>query len=101
MSPKIVLVTGANTGLGLEIIRALYCSSQTYTIFVGSRSLDGAETAITELKSQYSGKTSTFEAIQVDVEDDVSIAAALDTVEKRFGVLDILVNNAGMSLRST
>ena len=98
MSSETVLVTGGNSGLGLEIIRALYQSSTTYNILLGSRSLGKAEAAIRAVKSKQSTSSARIEPIQIDVEDDASISHALETVEKKFGYLDILVNNAGPSL---
>lgn len=99
MSSKTVLVTGGNTGLGLEIIRALYQSSSTYNLLLGSRSLEKAEAAISAVKSEEASTSSAIiEPIQIDIEDDESISRAFETVEKKFGHLDILVNNAGTSL---
>lgn len=97
MSPTTILITGANTGLGLETVRALCRSSKPYRILLGSRSIEKARAAISEVKSEQPSTSSTIEPIQIDVEDDASISSAFETVEKNIGHLDILVNNAGAS----
>lgn len=100
MSDKaVVLITGGNTGIGYETIKALYESSQAYTILMGSRSLDKATTAISSLHSEFPDvKSSEVIALQVDIEDDESIDKAFKEVESKYGRVDALVNNAGMFL---
>ena len=90
---NVVLVTGANTGLGFQIARAL-CSSETpYEVLVGGRSLAKAEQAVKSLKNEY--PTSNAQPIQIDIADDASIAYAFEHVKGKYGKLDALINNAG------
>lgn len=96
-SSKIVLITGANTGLGFEIVRALSSSSNQFTILVGGRSIDKANKAVEKIQSEYPDSPSSPTAVQIDIEDDESIDALYQQVTSKFGRLDILVNNAGMS----
>ncbi|KKP01042.1 short chain dehydrogenase [Trichoderma harzianum] len=92
---KIILITGGNTGLGLEIARALCRSSKSYKTLLAGRSLERATAAIEKLASVQLNGSTTVEPIQLDVEDDESINAAFKFVEEQFGRLDILVvNNA-------
>ena len=101
MAPKIVLVTGGNTGLGFEVIKVLYHSSETYQIFLAGRDLAKAEAAAHDLNLESpGGGSSTVEAIQIDVEDDESILRAAETLQSKVGRLDVLVNNAGTSSES-
>ena len=96
---SIILVTGGNTGLGLEIVKSLLRSSQTYTILLGGRSLDKATAAAKSAAAateEEKGSKSTVEPIQIDIDDDESIKTCVESVERRWGRLDILVNNAGM-----
>lgn len=96
MSEKpIVLVTGGNTGIGYETVKALYASSNAHTILMGSRSLDKAAAAISEIRAEIPSSKSTMEAIQIDIEDDASIDACFSTVSSKYGKVDALVNNAG------
>ena len=96
MSSKLVVfITGANTGLGYETVKALCQSSSDYEIVIGSRSLENGETAVSTLKQEVSNTTSTFSALEVDLSSDDSIQKAFDDISSRFGKVDILINNAG------
>ncbi|KAM0227878.1 hypothetical protein ACHAPO_011167 [Fusarium lateritium] len=90
---KLVLVTGANTGLGFQIVKAICGSKTEYEVLVGGRSIQKAEQAIKTLKEEF--PSSHLHAIQVDVEDDLSIASAFEHVNNKYGKLDALINNAG------
>jgi NAD(P)-dependent dehydrogenase (short-subunit alcohol dehydrogenase family) len=94
---SIVLITGGNTGIGYETVKALYGSPEAHTILMGSRSMDKAAEAIKTLESEVSETKSTVVPIQIDIEDDASIEKALKEVESKFGRVDALVNNAGKS----
>jgi len=95
MSKKYVFITGANTGIGLETIKALLQSSQAYHIFLGSRSVDKGNAAKAELEKGLGGSASVIEVVQIDIASDESINAAYEHVKNGPGYLDILVNNAG------
>lgn len=97
MSEIIVLITGANTGLGYETVKALSTSSAKYKILLGGRSLDRAKAAADELRPNFTAGSS-VEPVQVDIEDDESIAGIVRTITDKYGRLDVLVNNAGMLL---
>ena len=86
MSPKIILVTGANRGIGYGIVHSLAQMSSENTIIVASRQKQAAEKAIEELKAI--GLETPFHPLALDVTSDESIQAAVDEVEKTFGRLD-------------
>jgi len=91
-SKTIVLVTGANTGLGYEIVKSLMKTSTPYHIFVAGRSAEKVKSAIESL-----GDTGehTLSPLQIDLESDESIASALKEVQSSVDHIDVLVNNAG------
>merc|ERR1712183_1094734 len=92
----VVFITGANTGLGYEAVKALYKSStKAYDIVLGSRSVEKGNNAISSLKHEIPESSSIISTVQVDVESDDSIQKAYDTISSRFGKVDTLINNAG------
>lgn len=96
--PKIVFITGANTGIGFQIVKALYSADKPYTVIVGSRSFSKAEDAMSSLKTEFPASKNTLVPLTVDVESDESIQSAADEVETKFGRIDALINNAGVQL---
>lgn len=96
MTSKIItFITGGNTGLGYEAVKALYKSSNAYEIIIGSRSPQKGESAISSLKEEVPQSSSTLSTVQVDVESDDSIEQAFKTISSKFGKVDVLINNAG------
>ncbi|KAJ7153825.1 hypothetical protein C8R46DRAFT_1119685 [Mycena filopes] len=93
-STTVVLITGANKGIGLAIARQLAKEHAGYHVLLGSRDPDRGSKAAESLQREgYS-----VEVLRIDVTDDESIAAAVRTVELKFGRLDVLINNAGVAL---
>lgn len=95
-SSQVILITGANTGLGFQIVRALYGSDKVYEILLGGRSLSKVQAAIKSLTEEFPSSVSKVSPIQVDIEDDDSIQRAFDLVKSQFGRVDVLLNNAGV-----
>ena len=85
---RIALVTGANQGVGLQVAKELVANG--VTVLVGSRNMERGEAAA---KGIGPGAV----AIQIDVTDGASIAAASERIKTEFGRLDLLVNNAAIS----
>jgi NAD(P)-dependent dehydrogenase (short-subunit alcohol dehydrogenase family) len=95
-SPKVVLVTGGNNGIGYETVKAFLQSDKSYHVLLGSRSLEKAKLAIETLHKECPESTNTIEAVQVDLTSDKSIQKASEQVKASPGHIDALVNNAGM-----
>lgn len=93
---EVILITGANTGIGFQIVRALCGSDRAYDIILGSRSLAKVEEAISSAVAEFPSSRSILFPLQVDIEHDDSIKKAFDEVQSKFGRLDALVNNAGV-----
>jgi len=84
----VALVTGANQGIGLQVAKDLVAHG--FTVLVGSRDLERGEIA-----ARAAGPEA--HALQLDVTDHASIAAAANRVHREFGRLDVLVQNAAIS----
>jgi len=89
---KVALVTGANTGVGFQIAKAL--ADHGYDVFVGSRNLQKGEDAAKRIGFK-------TQAIQLDITDTNSIKKAVSKIENDFGYLTLLVNNAAISNAGT
>jgi NAD(P)-dependent dehydrogenase (short-subunit alcohol dehydrogenase family) len=92
---KVVFITGANTGLGLEIVKALYKSMQSYDIIAGSRLVSNGEAALAAVQQEIPSSSSSLSVVQLDLASDDSIKKAVENIETKFGRLDVLVNNGG------
>jgi NAD(P)-dependent dehydrogenase (short-subunit alcohol dehydrogenase family) len=89
----VVLVTGANKGLGKEVLRQL--GHRGMTMLLGSRDADRGEAAAAELRAEGID----VEPIVIDVTSDESVAEAAAHIERVHGRLDVLINNAGILRR--
>ncbi|KAI9705370.1 MAG: hypothetical protein M1820_005200 [Bogoriella megaspora] len=96
MAPsQVVLITGANTGIGYEALKAFAAASEAYHILVGSRSAEKGNEAIAALQKEFPQTASKFTLVQVDIDTDESINKAFETVSGITNHIDALVNNAG------
>jgi len=91
-SGKIIIVTGANAGIGFETALALYETGAH--VLLACRSMENAEQAINKLKEK--GGKGTLEAMQLDLSDLNAIKQFADDFLKTHHQLDILINNAGV-----
>lgn len=94
-STSIVLVTGANQGIGYAVAEHL-AKTGTFHVLLGSR--DASRGAAAALAIDPSGTIVT--PIQLDVTSDESIMAAASKVESTYGRLDALINNAGVNIET-
>jgi NAD(P)-dependent dehydrogenase (short-subunit alcohol dehydrogenase family) len=87
-STQVVLVTGANQGLGY--LAALQLSKLPgYHVFIGARSTEKWAEAVKKIEAD--GATSKVEAVLLDVDSDESIHAAIKQIDAKAGRLDVLV----------
>jgi NAD(P)-dependent dehydrogenase (short-subunit alcohol dehydrogenase family) len=86
---RVALVSGANRGIGREIVRQL--AESGITTILGSRDEEKGRAAA-------EGMSREVRVRQLDVTDEKGIAQLARDVEEEFGRLDVLVNNAGISI---
>lgn len=82
---KIILITGCSSGIGAAMARAFH--SRGHKVYATARRPDSLELLAAE----------GIATLQLDVNDDSSIEAAVAAVQAAEGSLDVLVNNAGFS----
>lgn len=93
LTGKIAVVTGANSGLGLETTRAL--ARKGATVVLACRSADKAEAAIAELEGDGIDREQ-LAFVPLDLASLDSIRQFSEAVAERHDHLDLLINNAGV-----
>jgi len=91
MKEKIVLVTGANKGIGFGIAKHL--GLRSWKVIIGARNEQRATEAIAKL--QASG-VDTLGWVNIELKDVDGIGQAAKELEERYPNLTLLVNNAGI-----
>lgn len=84
---KVVLITGATSGMGK--LTASYLAENGYRVYAGTR----------EKNSKSSVENITY--VYIDVTKTDSIKLAVDSIIEKEGKIDVLVNNAGYGLLAT
>jgi NAD(P)-dependent dehydrogenase (short-subunit alcohol dehydrogenase family) len=90
MEPKVALVSGANRGIGLEIVRQL--ARIGLKAVIGARSVDKGRVAAERLGAE----GLEVAAVKLDVDEETSPARAVAEVVRLHGRCDVLVNNAAI-----
>jgi short-subunit dehydrogenase len=92
--PRVMLVTGASSGIGEATARRLVREPDTSLVLVARR-----EERLRTLAASLGEERVSF--VAVDLLDEDAPARVLEHVRERHGRLDLLVNNAGASWRAT
>ena len=87
---KVVLVTGASSGIGEAIARELARAGAR--VVIGARRLDRLEALKADIEA--AGGEALARAVDVTSREDVK--AFVDAARERFGRIDVIVNNAGV-----
>lgn len=92
LSGKTILVTGANSGIGLEAVK-LFAANGAQVI-MACRNPDKAEAAAEQVRAITPGANLII--MPLDLADLESVKAFAKAVKQRFKKLDVLLNNAGL-----
>ena len=87
---KVVVITGASSGLGEATARML--SAHGATVVLGARRLDRLQKLANELTA--SGGQAL--AVATDVTQRDQVQRLVDTAVQKFGRIDVMLNNAGL-----
>ena len=87
---KVIVITGASSGLGEAAARHL--SEQGATVVLGARRLDRIQSLVDELTKK-GGKAI---AMATDVTIHEQVKALVDEAVKIYGHIDVIINNAGL-----
>ncbi len=92
LTGKVVVITGANSGLGLESTRAI--AGKNATVIMACRNLQKAEKAKANVMQSH--PNAKVEVMQLDNASLASVRAFADALKAKYDRLDILLNNAGV-----
>lgn len=87
---KVVLITGASSGIGLSIVHELAAAGAK--IMLGARRVDRLEA----LASELTAAGGVARARELDVTNRASVEAFAQSAREAFGRIDVIVNNAGV-----
>jgi len=90
ISGKVVVITGASSGLGAETAR--YLAAAGAHVVLGARRIDRIETLAEEIRNQ-GGQAL---ALATDVTDRGQVQKLVDVAVDQWGRVDVMLNNAGL-----
>ncbi|MHA2496059.1 MAG: oxidoreductase [Candidatus Hodarchaeales archaeon] len=92
LSGKTAVVTGANSGTGLQAAKVL--ASKGAEVIMACRSMEKGEAAAGEIREEY--PDTTVKVMQLDLADLSSVRSFAEEFNQTYSSLDILLNNAGV-----
>ncbi|KAG2502753.1 hypothetical protein JM16_009594 [Phytophthora kernoviae] len=99
LTGKVVIVTGANSGIGF--ITALELARKQAHVVLACRNVERGQQAVNAIKTELGGTIhSAVEFMELDLSDLHNVQNFGETFLTKFGRLDILVNNAGVLVPS-
>ena len=90
IEPKVILITGASSGIGEATARHL--AAKGHTVMLGARRTDRLEKLAVEIRA--AGGTAEYRAL--DVTNLADMQAFVEFALKRFSKIDVIINNAGV-----
>lgn len=94
LTSRIYIITGATSGVGLELAKILY--SRNATVYIAARNVSKITSAIEGIRAEFPASEGRLESLTVDLSDLTTIAPAARMFKERESRLDGLVLNAGV-----
>ena len=94
MKNKVVIITGASSGIGKAL--AIDFAKQNATVVLAARNIN----EIDKLANQFKEQGISCLAVKTDVSREEDCKFLIDKTVEQFGKIDILINNAGISMRA-
>jgi NADP-dependent 3-hydroxy acid dehydrogenase YdfG len=91
LKEKVVVVTGASTGIGKAI--AIKLAENGVKVVLGARNIEQLEKVVEEIKSN--GGEAVF--VKTDVSNKADLVQLVNAAITQYGKLDVIVNNAGIA----
>lgn len=100
---KVAVVTGANRGIGLQVVQNLcqQLDASTFDVLLTSRNEQNGKEAVNKIASAVSAPAAAPKFHELDIDSTESIERLRDVLVKTYGGLDILVQNAAVYVRNT
>jgi NAD(P)-dependent dehydrogenase (short-subunit alcohol dehydrogenase family) len=91
---QVIVITGASSGFGALTARALARSG--HTVYAGMRATTGRNASQVEQARTYSSEHGVdLRAVELDVQSDASVKAAIEQIVGECGRIDVVIHNAG------
>lgn len=98
---KVIWITGASSGIGLELAKKIVKLNVGAKIILSSRRQEVLESVAKDLLALNAKHSSEdIKIVQLDLENIDSLESKTDEALKQYGRIDVLVNNGGISTRS-
>lgn len=99
---SVAVVTGANRGIGLAIVKQLWLSGKFSTVYLTGRNPTACNDSLQNLKSQFPSKTSTvLSTHSLDIADKESVVSFTNFLKETHGGVDVLVQNAAIAFKNS
>lgn len=97
-SQRVILVTGANRGIGYEAVKFVAQKLPNDVVLLSSRSTANGEAAIKKMQESTPGHSfDNVKVIELDITEKSSLQAAVEKVRSEYGQLTDLVHNTGIA----
>lgn len=96
MNNKVIIVTGASSGIGLAAVKEF--AAQGASVVLAARNVSKLQELVQELENRYPQQQ--FLAVETDVQEEAQCKNLIEKTVGKFGKIDVLVNNAGISMRA-